>query len=121
MAKSILNEDLVQKIFGKGEPVKEENVFFLEECQRRKAKKTEQLRALNPQVIKILREATHNPDLLESIKERASIRWSDGLSDSLYEAVLCNIEPIEEKPERDAGGKIILRPCTDWDMELKKF
>ena len=29
----------------------------------------------------ILREATHNPDLLESIKERASIRWSDGLSD----------------------------------------
>lgn len=69
----------------------------------------------------ILREAVRNPDLLESIKERASIRWADGLSDSLYDAVLCNIKPIEEEPERDAEGKIILQSCTDWDMELKKY
>lgn len=69
----------------------------------------------------MLREATRNPDLLERIKERASIRWSDGLSDSLYDAVLCNIKPLNESAERDAEGKIILRPRTDWDMELKKF
>lgn len=75
----------------------------------------------NPQAIKILREAARNPGLLERIKERASIRWSDGLSDSLYDAVLCNIEPLNKSAERDADGKIILRPCTDWDAELKKF
>ena len=69
----------------------------------------------------ILKEALKNPVLLESIKERASIRWSEGLSDSLYSAVLCNIQPTGEKPERDEKGKIILKEQTDWEEELRKY
>ena len=69
----------------------------------------------------ILWEAVKNPDLLDAIKERASIRWSEGLSDSLFSAVLCNLKPLNEKSERDSEGKIILRPCSDWREELNKF
>ena len=69
----------------------------------------------------ILKEACKNSDLLDSIKERASIKWSEGLSDSLYNAVLCNIQPIGETPERDENGKIILKPQSDWEEELKKY
>ena len=70
---------------------------------------------------RILREAVKNPDLLYDIKERASIRWSNGLSDSLFNAVLCNLKPLNEKAERDSNGEIILKPKTDWQEELRKF
>lgn len=69
----------------------------------------------------ILKEALVNSDLLDSIKERASIRWAEGLSDSLYNAVLSNIQPIGEEPERDAKGKIILKAESDWEEELKRY
>lgn len=75
----------------------------------------------NTQAVRILKKASKNPDLLESIKERASIRWSEGLSDSLYDAVLSNIQPVRERVERDAEGKIILKPVSDWEAELKKY
>ena len=70
---------------------------------------------------RILREAMKKSDLLDSIKERASIRWSNGLSDSLFNAVLCNLKPLNEKTERDSNGEIILQPKTDWQEELTKF
>lgn len=112
MRENILREDLMNMLFG---------------GTHAKAKDTEAEKTLGvidvprEQVLKILREASKNPELLESIQERASIRWADGLSDSLYDAVLCNIKPLGEKPERDEEGKIILRPCTDWEAELKKY
>ena len=71
--------------------------------------------------IAVLREAMKNPDLLDAIKERASIRWSNGLSDSLFSAVLCNLKPLNELAERDSEGNIILKPCSDWQEELKRF
>lgn len=71
--------------------------------------------------IAVLREAMKKPDLLDAIKERASIRWSNGLSDSLYSAVLCNLKPLNELAERDSRGEIILKPCSDWQEELRKF
>lgn len=70
---------------------------------------------------RILREALHNPDALDAIKERAAIRWSNGLSDSLFNAVLCNLKPLNENAERDSKGNIILKPQTDWEAELRKF
>lgn len=69
----------------------------------------------------ILKAAVHNPDLLDAIKERASIRWSDGLSDTLYNAVLCNIKPLNEHVEIGEYGIPILKPKTDWDAELLKY
>lgn len=69
----------------------------------------------------ILHEAIKDPELLDIIKERAAIRWSEGLSDSLFNAVLCNFKPLNEKTECDSMGKIILRPCSDWQEELKRF
>ena len=66
----------------------------------------------------ILRRAISNPELLERIKERACIRWADGLSDSLFDAVLCHYKRLNEKVQRDNEGKIILRPKTDWSEEL---
>lgn len=44
----------------------------------------------------ILKLAVHNPDLMDAIKERACIRWSEGYSDSLYMAVLSNITSTGE-------------------------
>ena len=69
----------------------------------------------------ILREAVNNPDLLYDIKERASIRWSNGLSDSLFNAVLCNLKPLNEEAERDSNGEIILKPKTDWHAEISTY
>ena len=69
----------------------------------------------------ILRKAKTDADLMDAITERASIRWSNGLSDSLLDAVLCNIRPLNEKAHHDEKGKIILRPRTDWEAELKKY
>lgn len=69
----------------------------------------------------ILCKALKNPDLLYTIKERASIRWSNGLSDSLFSAVLCNLKSLNEKTERDSNGEIILKPKTNWREELTKF
>ena len=63
----------------------------------------------------ILREAVHNPDLMDVIKERAYIRWSEGYSDSLYMAVLSNIVPTGEKSCKE------LKTKTDWDAELSKY
>ena len=70
---------------------------------------------------RILLEAMKKPDLLDAIKERASIRWSNGLSDSLLSAVLCNLKPLNEKAERDSNGEIILKPKTDWEAEMAGF
>ena len=64
--------------------------------------------------IAILREALNSSVLLDVIKERACIRWSDGLSDSLFDAVLCSFRALNESLERDGEGKIILGPCSDW-------
>ena len=66
----------------------------------------------------ILRRAINDYDLLDAIKERACIRWVDGLSDSLFNAVLCNLKPLNEKAERDSSGEIILKPRTNWATEL---
>ena len=67
----------------------------------------------------ILRKA--DADLLDAITERAAIRWSNGLSDSLFDAVLCNIKPLNERPARDEDGRLILRPRTEWSAELEKY
>ena len=69
----------------------------------------------------ILNEAINKPELLDAIQERAAIRWSSGLSDSLFKAVLCNLKPLDEKAERDNNGELILRPRLDWQKELKAF
>ena len=75
----------------------------------------------------ILRETARNPDLLDLVKERAAIRWSNGYSDSLYMAVLCNIKPTGETIEREKNGQIILKPVSDenpeimWEKELRKY
>ena len=71
--------------------------------------------------IAILREALTSSVLLDVIKERACIRWSDGLSDSLFDAVLCSFRALNESPERDGEGKIILRSCSDWQEELNRI
>ena len=71
--------------------------------------------------VEILREALNSPDLLYEIKERAAIRWSEGLSDSLFDAVLCNFKTLNESAERDSEGRIILKPCSDWQNELKLY
>ena len=73
------------------------------------------------EAMRILQGAVNNPDLLYAIKERASIRWSNGLSDSLFSAVLCNLKPLNEKTERDTNGEIILKPKTDWEAEMVGF
>ena len=75
----------------------------------------------------ILYRAAHGDDVIELIKERACIRYADGYSDSLYDAVMCNIPnngmcfAEAEKSERDSEGKIILREKTDWEAELMKY
>ena len=75
----------------------------------------------------ILRETARNPDLFDMVKERDAIRWSNGYSDSLYMAVLCNIKPTGETIERDENGQIIQKPISDtnpeimWEKELRKY
>ena len=96
----------------------------------------------------ILHEATKDETLLDCIQERACIRWSEGLSDSLYMAVLGNFtatgEIVEytDKPdyeqvsfaralgipeaeimnrEKYPSAWIKLKPKTDWKSELEKY
>lgn len=113
-------------------------------------KKCRAILAANPEIEAwiILHEATKNDTLLDVIQERASIRWSEGLSDSLYLAVLGNLtskdETVEytDKPDmemvkfkrslgipeaaimdkqRCPSVWIKLKPQTDWDAELEKY
>ena len=106
--------------------------------------------AANPEIEAwiILNEATKSDTLLDVIQERASKRWCEGLSDSLYMAVLGNFsstgETVEytDKPdmemvkfkrslgiseaaimdkERSPSVWIKLKPKTDWDAELEKY
>ena len=96
----------------------------------------------------IVHEATKDDVLLDAIQERACIRWSEGLSDSLYLAVLGNFSSTEETVEytdspdmeqvlfaRSIGiaeadimdrekypsAWIKLKPETDFDAELEKY
>ena len=113
-------------------------------------KKCRALLAANPEIEAwlILHEATKDETLLDGIQERACIRWSEGLSDSLYLAVLGNFsatpdtveysdKPDEKQvlfvrslgsPEADIMNRekypsawIKLKPKTDWDAELHKY
>lgn len=106
--------------------------------------------AANPEIEAwiILHEATKNDTLLDTLQERACIRWSEGLSDSLYMAVLGNLTSTDEtveysdKPdmelvkfkrslgiseaaimdkERSPSVWIKLKPKTDWNAELEKY
>ena len=97
---------------------------------------------------RIMRQAVNDADLLDEIQERACIRWSEGLSDSLYLAALGNLidtgetleysdEPDMEMvkfkrslgiPEADIMDKekspsvwIKLKPKTDWEAELAQY
>ena len=72
-------------------------------------------------VVEILRRAEKDSDLMDSIQERACIRWSEGYSDSLYMAVLSGITSTGETAERDNDGNIILKPKTDWEAEISKY
>ena len=88
----------------------------------------EMLRALFPATVEaqekateILRQALTDEALMERIKERACVRWSEGYSDSLFMAVLCNFAPTGETAERDNDDNIILKPITDWESELSKL
>lgn len=69
----------------------------------------------------ILHRAVNDSALMDSIQERACIRWSDGYSDSLYMAVLSNYQPTGETVEKDKDGNIILKPKTDWEAEISKY
>ena len=72
-------------------------------------------------VAEILRQAVNDSALMDSIQERACIRWSDGYSDSLYMAVLSSLTSTGETAEQDNDGQIILRPKTDWNAEISKY
>lgn len=63
----------------------------------------------------ILMRAVNDPELMDSIQERACIRWSDGYSDSLMSAVLCNITPLNEVRSTE------LLPRSDWIAELSSL
>ena len=106
--------------------------------------------ASNPEIEAwlIVHEATKDDVLRDMIKERAYIRWSEGLSDSPYLAVLGNFSSTEEAVEytdspdmeqvlfaRSVGiaeadimdrekypsAWIKLKPETDFDAELEKY
>lgn len=86
------------------------------------------LRALFPATVEahekaagILLQALTDEALMDSIKERACVRWENGYSDSLFMAVLCNIAPTGERVEKDNDDNIILKPKTDWEAELKGY
>lgn len=72
-------------------------------------------------VAEILCQAVNDSDLMDSIKERACIRWSEGYSDSLFMAVLSGITSTGETAERDNDGNIILKTKTDWEAEIIKY
>ena len=106
--------------------------------------------ASNPEIEAwlIVHEATKDDVLLDMIRERAYIRWSEGLSDSPYLAVLGNFSATEEAVEytdspdmeqvlfaRSVGiaeadimdrekypsAWIKLKPKTDFEAELEKY
>ena len=72
----------------------------------------------NPELeaLLILKVAQNNKYLTCCIEERASIRWGERLSDSLFLAVLCNLIIINETPSK---GKE--QPRTDWKKELEQL
>ena len=84
--------------------------------------------------------------LLDKIQERACIRWAEGFSDSLFDAVLSSIKPLHETVEysngideskieflhkmgfsdeeiknKGMGRNVILKPRTDWQTELSQY
>ena len=65
----------------------------------------------------ILRVAMTDSDLMDAIKERACIRWTEGYSDSLYSAVMCNIMEMEEPPCEWRSEN----PKTDWEAEIETY
>ena len=69
----------------------------------------------------ILSLAVKNPDLMDMIQERACIRWENGYSDSLLMAVLSGITATGETTKRDKNGQILLKPKTDWNVELSNL
>ena len=65
------------------------------------------------QAKEILFKALNDINLLDTITERACIRWADGYSDSLLNAVLCNIGV-------STGGRTEeLKPQTKWVDEIQ--
>lgn len=84
-------------------------------------KKYRALLAANPEIEAwlILHEAVKNDNLLEAIKERASIQSEQGLSDSLYQTVLRRLRGTNEQIERDVNDK--LKSPTNWEAELEKY
>lgn len=125
MNKNLFNDATMKELLGeawdKNSPAlknqEETFSFYRQVSQEQKVSEND----IEKRVAVILREAANNPDLLDTITERAAIRWSEGLSDSLFDAVLCNFKTLNELAERDSEGKIILRPCSDWQEELKLY
>lgn len=70
----------------------------------------------NPELeaLLILKVAKNDINLMDAIEERASIRWGDGYSDSLFRAVLCNIKKTVEPSSKEP-------PRTDWKKELEQL
>lgn len=74
--------------------------------------------------LKLLKKALKDKDLFYAIKERATIRWADGLSGTLLDAAAIMIgAELNESPKRDENGKIILQSFTDkdWENEIKEL
>ena len=65
----------------------------------------------------ILRIAVKDRDVMDAIEERASIRWVEGYSDSLYSAVLSSIVDMEEHPSKWS----IDSPKADWEAEKREY
>ena len=67
------------------------------------------------QAKEILFKALNDINLLDSITERACIRWADGYSDGLLDAVLCNMGiSTGERTEE-------LKPQTKWVDEMREI
>ena len=85
----------------------------------------------------------YDSSYMEQIEERASIRWTEGYSDSLFFAVLCNIAPMKEtkeyhdKPDKEYAEFLRsigftetqiaqirpakMKPRTDWEREKREL
>ena len=87
-----------------------------EKAQRRLGKVLETRPELKAQVI--LLKALKDTALMDSIQERACIRWSEGYSDSLLKAVQSNYHATGAEIEKDKDGRIILMPRSDMSAEL---
>ena len=66
----------------------------------------------------ILIKCASDKNAMDAIKERASIRYADGYSDTLLSAVLSSLIDTGETIERDKNGEIVLKQKTDWTREL---